>query len=183
MENNRLVIKSNRINRLIYVAILVAMGSVLHGLESLIPLPNLFIPGAKLGFANIVTLIALVLLGQNEALLVTLLRVFLGGLISGNFLNIGFFLALSGGIFAWFGMKLMSKATESVLIISMFGALFHNIGQILVAYLYIQSIHIFWYLLLLFPFAILAGFFTGYLSFLIIHYVRNSSVSLNKNYN
>jgi heptaprenyl diphosphate synthase len=144
MDNNRLIIKSSKINRLIYIAILVAMGSVLHGLEGLIPLPNLFIPGAKLGFANIVTLIAMVLLGQNEALLVTLLRVFLGGLISGNFLNIGFFLALSGGIFAWLGMKLMSKATESVLIISMFGALFHNIGQILVAYLYIQSIHIFW---------------------------------------
>jgi len=182
MENNRLVIKSNRINRLIYVAILVAMGSVLHGLESLIPLPNLFIPGAKLGFANIVTLIALVLLGQNEALLVALLRVFLGGLISGNFLNIGFFLSLSGGLFAWLGMKMTSKATESVLIISMFGALFHNIGQIIVAYLYIQSTHIFWYLLLLLPFAILTGLFTGYISSLAIHYVKNSTTSLNKNY-
>ncbi|NLJ49688.1 MAG: Gx transporter family protein [Candidatus Atribacteria bacterium] len=174
MENNRLVIKSGRVNRFIYIAILVAMGSVLHGLEDLIPLPNLFIPGAKLGFANIVTLIALDLLGQNEALLVTFLRVILGGLISGNFLNIGFFLALSGGLFAWFGMKLMSKVTESILIISMFGALFHIIGQIFVAYWYIQSTHIFWYLLLLLPFAIFAGFFTGYISSLIVHYIRNS---------
>ena len=73
MDNNRLIIKSSKINRLIYIAILVAMGSVLHGLEGLIPLPNLFIPGAKLGFANIVTLIAMVLLGHHVALLVTLL--------------------------------------------------------------------------------------------------------------
>lgn len=181
MDYNHLIIKSNRMNRFIYVAILVAMGSVLHGLEDLVPLPNLFIPGAKLGFANIVTLIALFLLGRNEALLVTLLRVFLGGLISGNFLNIGFFLALSGGLFAWFGMKMMSKATESVLIISMFGALFHIIGQIFVAFLYLQSTHIFWYLLILLPFAILAGFFTGYISSLVLHYIRNSSTSLNKN--
>ena len=90
MDNNRLIIKSSKISRLIYIAILVAMGSVLHGLEGLIPLPNLFIPGAKLGFANIVTLIAMVLLGQNEALLVTLLRVFLGGLISETFSILGF---------------------------------------------------------------------------------------------
>ena len=74
----------------------------------------------------------------------------------------------------------MSKATESVLIISMFGALFHNIGQILVAYLYIQH-HIFWYLLLLFPFAILAGFHR--ISF-VSHYslCKKFLVSLNRNY-
>jgi len=178
MDNNRLVIQSNKINRLIYIAILVALGTVLHGLEALIPLPNLFIPGAKLGFANIVTLVALIILGENEALLVTVLRVFLGGLISGNFFNIGFFLALSGGLSAWFGMKMVKKVTESVLIISMFGALFHNTGQILAAFGYIQSAHIFWYLLLLYPFAILAGFFTGYLSSFIIHYVKNSSTSM-----
>ena len=66
-------------------------------------------------------------------------------------------LALSGGIFAWLGMKLMSKATESVLIISMFGALFHAYRPNIVAYLYSKHPYFLVFAIIV-SLAILAGF-------------------------
>jgi len=173
MIDNKGNIKKNRINQLVYVSLLVALGIVLHGVEGMIPLPNLFVPGAKLGFANIVTLVGLFLLGEREALFITLLRVFLGGLVSGNFMNLGFFLALSGGLFAWVGMILGRKLSVSIIIISMIGALFHNTGQVLAAFVYMQSTDLFWYLLILYPFSLLTGFFTGYVSYLILRYLKS----------
>ena len=172
------ILKKNRTNELIYIALLVALGSVLHVIEGLIPLPNLIVPGAKLGFANIVTLLALVLLGNWEALVVAVLRIFLGGLISGQFMNIGFFLALSGGLCALLGMVVSRKLSVSIIVVSMVGALFHNTGQVIAAYLYIQSTELFWYLMILSPFALLTGFFTGYLSYLILRYMQKVTLNM-----
>ncbi|MEE2986228.1 MAG: Gx transporter family protein, partial [Nitrospinota bacterium] len=60
--------------KLATMALLVALGVVLHRLEALLPLPS---PWIKLGLANIMTLIALVFLGVREAFMVTVLRIVL----------------------------------------------------------------------------------------------------------
>lgn len=83
--------------RLVSMALLVALGVILHRVEALLPLPT---PWIKLGLANIMTLLALVYLGFRDALLVTGLRIVLGSLIGGTFLGPTFFLSLGGGIAA-----------------------------------------------------------------------------------
>ncbi|MEI6157053.1 MAG: Gx transporter family protein [Atribacterota bacterium] len=162
--------KSMKTKALISIALLVSMGSVLHVVEGMIPLPNILLPGAKLGFANIVTLIALYLFGGREAFLVVLLRIFLGSLLGGSFLNVGFFLALSGGMCAFGGLVLGKKAHLSIIAVSIIGALFHNTGQVAAAFIYLQIKEIFWYLLILLPFALPAGLCNGYLSGLFLQY-------------
>ena len=52
------------------MAIMVALGVILHRLEALLPLPS---PWIKLGLANLMTLVALVFLGFKEAVIVTFL--------------------------------------------------------------------------------------------------------------
>ena len=51
----------NKTRRLLMITMLVALGVIFHYAESLIELPG--IPGVRLGFANIVGLIALYLFG------------------------------------------------------------------------------------------------------------------------
>ena len=71
------------------ISILVALASVLHAVETLIPVPYVA-PGAKLGLANVVALYAVIILGLPQALTVSFLRAVLGSLLSGTFLAPGF---------------------------------------------------------------------------------------------
>jgi heptaprenyl diphosphate synthase len=80
--------------KIVYISLLVAMSVVLHTLEQMIPLPS---PWIKFGISNIATLLALVLLGFKEAIIVTLLRVLIGSILFGTFLNPTFMLSLMGG--------------------------------------------------------------------------------------
>ena len=68
--------------KLAIIAMLVAQAAVLHFLESLLPNP-IPIPGVKLGLANIIALLALLLFDFKTAMQITVLRTILGSLLSG----------------------------------------------------------------------------------------------------
>ncbi len=119
------------------VARMAAVALALTVLEGAIPSP---LPGVKPGLANIVTLIVLVRYGWRMAAWVSLLRVFAGSLVFGNFLAPGFFLGLSGALLSllvlavaqylpsrWFG-----TVSQSV-----FAAFAHIAGQMVVVYIWL----------------------------------------------
>lgn len=121
------------------IALLVALSCVLQISESLIPHP---IPGLRLGLANLVTLVALVLLGFRPALEIALLRTLLSSLIMGTFLSPTFLLSLSGATISTFVMGLLLQVSRhrhrfgfSIIGISIVGALAHNMVQLGLAYL------------------------------------------------
>ena len=120
-----------------HIARMAALALGLSVLEAAIPSP---LPGVKPGLANIVTLIVLARYGWRTAVWVSLLRVFAGGLIMGNFLSPGFFLGLSGAVLSlvilgvcqhlpsnWFG-----PVTHSIL-----AAFAHISGQLLLVYFWL----------------------------------------------
>ncbi len=88
------------------MAILISLGVVLHRVEAFLPLPS---PWIKLGLANIMSLVALALYGFQAALLVTIWRVVLGGILAGTFLSPTFFLSLGGGLSAVVMMALVFR--------------------------------------------------------------------------
>lgn len=138
-------------------ALLVSLALVLSYTERLIPL-QMFIPlpGIKLGLANIVTLIALVLLGGRSALLVLVLRCLLGAMFSGSITSLLF--SLSGGLLAMIVMILASRLRFlSIYGVSILGAAAHNIGQILASMLLMHSVYIAAYL----PYLLVVALFTG----------------------
>lgn len=151
-------------HRVVFLALLIAMGTALHVAEALLPIP-LPIPGIKLGLANIVTLLAIYLYGFRDGLTVALLRVLLGSLIGGVFLAPGFLLGISGAIISTLIMATLLRYTRcfTLIGISMAGAVGHNIGQLLAASLLLQSNAIFFYLPVLLLAGIPSGIFTGYL--------------------
>jgi heptaprenyl diphosphate synthase len=141
------------------IALLAAYALGLHGFERLLPMP---IPWLRLGLANLITLITLLLYGLRPALMVTLIRVILASLFTGTFLGPSFILSLGGGLMSTFAMGFAIFAAArlfSPVGLSIIGALFHNIAQLFLAYfLFVQRIEA---ILLITPVILLIGTLTG----------------------
>ncbi|MDD2365742.1 MAG: Gx transporter family protein [Desulfuromonadaceae bacterium] len=162
-------------HRLVFLSLLIALGTSLHLVEMLLPLP-LPLPGVKLGLANIVTLLALYLYGFRDGVTVALLRVFLGSLLGGTFLSPAFLLGICGAVVSTAAMALLLRHTKcfSTIGISMVGAVSHNIGQILAASLLLQSRAVLYYLPVLLLTGIPTGVFTGYILKSLMEHIEKS---------
>jgi len=144
------------------MAIMVALGVILHRLEALLPLPS---PWIKLGLANLMTLVALIFLGFKEAVIVTFLRVVLGSILGGTFLGPTFFLSLVGGIAAILVMGMLYKVGKnrmSLIGISILGAYTHTLATSLCVYYFlIRESSFFTLLPFFFSLALVTGILTG----------------------
>lgn len=154
-----------RVRVMTTTAILVALASILHAVEAVIPLPYV-VPGAKLGLANIVALYAVMTMGLGQALAVSFLRTLLGSLLSGTFLNFGYYLSAPGALLSTLAMYLASRAKGrfSVVGVSVAGSFTHNTAQLVTAALLLQQAGVLFYLPYLLFFAIPTGVFVGLLA-------------------
>ncbi|MFI3226644.1 MAG: Gx transporter family protein [Clostridia bacterium] len=139
-------------------SLMIALCLILTYVEVLIPF-NFAIPGVKLGLSNIVVLYALYNMDIKSAFCINLLRILLAGFLFANPITITY--SLCGGFLSLFAMILIKKVQcLSLISISITGALFHNIGQIIAAYFYLGSDKIIYYL----PFLLVSGLITGLLT-------------------
>jgi heptaprenyl diphosphate synthase len=161
--------------KLAVVAMLVAQASVLHFVESLLPNP-IPIPGVKLGLANIITLLALIVLDFRTALQITVLRTVLGALLSGTLFGVGFFMSCSGALSALCLMAVSLRAMSglSITVISILGAIAHNLGQLALAALILNFSGIFYYLPVMLLFSIPTGYITGLLTNELLKYIKST---------
>jgi heptaprenyl diphosphate synthase len=139
------------------------VASVLHVVESWLPL-LLPVPGIKLGLANIVSLLVIVMFSWREAIYVAIVRVFLASLFGGIWLGPAFAMSISGAIVSTVTMALAYHywhARFSIIGISIIGAVIHNMVQIIIAALLVSNVALLWYLPYLTLFAIPTGLVTG----------------------
>lgn len=145
-------------SKMIYIALLVAQALVLYIVESMIPMPFIT-PGAKLGLTNLVTVIALYTLSsKKDAFLVIILRLILSTILGGNLSS--FLYSTVGTILSYLVMLLakeLGKNRLSIIGVSASGAVFHNIGQLLVASAIVKNLAVMLYL----PALSIAGIGTG----------------------
>ncbi|MEO1814683.1 MAG: Gx transporter family protein [Acetobacterium sp.] len=147
--------------RLVVLSLYVAMALILSYIESLIPLP-LPIPGAKIGLPNIITLVSLLTLGWPLTMLVVIARIFLSGFMFGGGFSIVY--SLGGGLLSLLVMSLLLhffKDKISIILVSVFGAITHNLGQVIVAAIVVQTTSLLLYFLFLMLLAIPTGLFIG----------------------
>ncbi len=124
-----------RLRRRVFLALFAALAVALHTLEALLPSPA---PWFRLGFANILTLVALFLFGGRAAWAVALTRIGVGSLLLGNLFAPGFFLSLAGGVTAttlMTGSRALAGRRIGPVGVSALGAAGHATGQLLVAWL------------------------------------------------
>lgn len=150
----------SKIKKMVFLSFLVGIALVIYVIESQIPV---LFPGIKLGLANMISLTALILLGWKEALTVMLLRTLLGSIFGGTMS--AFMFSIAGGILSNVVMIILYKYFKkfiSLSTISICGAIFHNIGQLLVASIIIEDFRIYIYLPVLLISAIVTGYFIGW---------------------
>ena len=142
-------------NRAAYFGVLTALTLIFSYVETLIPV-NLGIPGAKLGLANLVIVIVLYKTDFKEALLLSVTRVVLAGFIFGNLFSILY--SLAGAVFSLMVMNVLkTKKTLSVIGVSIAGGASHNLGQLIIAAIVVETYQVGYYL----PFLLSAGVITG----------------------
>ena len=163
--------------KLVYMSLLISQALVLSKIESLIPVPFLM-PGAKLGLANIVTMIAIYTLGYKKAFTVLSIRILLSVFFAGSMSKLMY--SLGGASFSFIFIiifMIIFKENISIIGISIVGAVFHNIGQILVAILILESSAVIFYMPILILIAIPTGIFIGFCSKYILLYLKKLNLT------
>lgn len=165
-----------RLQRMVRISLLVAGAAALHVVETWVPNPFTVMlgPGAKLGFANIVTLAVVLAYGWKDAIAVAALRAVLGSLLGGTFLTFGFFMSFSGAVMSAVLMGLLHLALGerlSAIGLSLLGAVTHNVTQLVVASLWAAHFGLFVQLPYLLLFAVPTGYFVGIIGSLLYRYM------------
>jgi heptaprenyl diphosphate synthase len=138
-----------------YFGVFTALALIFSYIESLIPI-NFGIPGAKLGLANLMVVIVLYKMGPKEAYMLSMVRIVLSGFLFGNLFGIIY--SLAGGILSLSIMTLLKKTDKfSIIGISMAGAVCHNIGQLIIAGIVVESANVIYYM----PALLIVGLATG----------------------
>jgi heptaprenyl diphosphate synthase len=141
--------------KLTVLALCIALAMILSFIESQIP-AFVAIPGIKAGLANIAVVFVLYKLGWKEATLVSLIRVFLIGILFGT--GVSLLYSAAGAVLSMLGMILLKKTgLFSAVAVSVTGGVLHNIGQIGMACFLLETNVIKYYL----PFLILSGVVAG----------------------
>lgn len=141
--------------RIACLGLFIALAFVLSYVEYLLPL-NIGIPGAKVGLANLVVMVALYTVGKKDAALLSIVRVVLVGFTFGN---LAMMLYSMAGALLSFVVMLIAKRTKlfSITGVSVLGGVFHNVGQIIVAMFVLETASLLYYL----PFLIVIGTISG----------------------
>lgn len=159
-----------KLNKIIFLSVLVSVGLALSVLESAIPLPISF-PGAKLGLSNMVVLVTLVVFGFKDGITVSMLKSIVLMLVTGSVSS--FIYSFSGAVLSCIAMYIAYKYFSnifSLIGVSILGALAHNFAQVTVAAIIINNLRIYTYL----PFLMLTSIFSGYFVGLASSYIERN---------
>ena len=134
---------------------MVTFALVLSYVESRIP-AFVAVPGVKVGLANIAVIFTLYKLGIKEAITISLVRVVLVSILFGN--PISLIYSIAGAILSLTVMILLKHLTPlREVAVSVTGGVMHNVGQITVASIILDTNVVTYYL----PFLILSGTLAG----------------------
>ena len=147
--------------RVVLVGLLTALALALSFAEGVLPLPG-FLPGAKVGLANLVTLLALYLFPEwHDAALVLCLRVVLGSVFTGGG---AFWYSAVGAALSFALMCFLRRLGLSLVAVSAAGGIAHNVGQLAAAMLVLRTAALIVYAPLLVAAGLLAGLAVGLLA-------------------
>lgn len=149
------------VRQVAFTGMLFAMALVLSFLESMLPVFPMLPPGIKLGLSNIVTMYALFTLGAPSGLTIALLKACFVFLMRGF---VGGALSFAGGmtsVVCMLCISLLPGQRRNYLLLSIFGAVGHNVGQLLLATVLLNTPGLLYTLPILFVAGVVMGVVTG----------------------
>lgn len=141
--------------RTAFCGLMLALALIASYVESLIPVP-IPIPGIKLGVANSIVLILLYMTDVKTSWAVSISRVVLVGFLFGSMSSILY--SLSGAVLSLLIMIWVKKRNCFTMTgVSVTGGVSHNMGQLMMAFLVLESDAVWYYL----PVLMVSGVITG----------------------
>ena len=161
----------NRVKKMVELGLLLAAALILSYVESLIPF-GFGIPGIKLGLANLAVLLCLYQWGAREAITLNIMRILLAGFLFGNLYSILY--SLAGGFFSFLVMWMAKQLNRLTMTgVSVLGGVFHNVGQLLVAAIVVETAGVFYFIPYLLLSGVLTGLLIGFIASLILLHLKN----------
>ena len=161
------------LRKITQLSMLLSLGVVLNIVENLFPVLGGQIPGMKIGIANVVILFTLYTYGLKDALTLSVLRVFLVGILLTGIFSPTFFFSISGALLSILMMYLVKKVTNlSIIGVSIIGAISHSLGQVLMAIVILNTDSIIYYLPWLLIVSIPSGIIIGIMSKYMLNHLK-----------
>ena len=152
--------------RIAQIGVLVSLAMVLSYLESLFPV-FLAVPGIRIGLANIAIVFALYHLGFRAALGISVVRVVFSALLFGSVISMSY--SLCGALISLAMMAILKRSgLFGTVAVSVVGGVSHNLGQIAVACLILQTKAIAYYIPVLILSGVVSGVVIGIVSAVVI---------------
>ena len=152
----------SRTQKAVYISLLAAQATVISLVEGMLPNLLAFAPGAKIGLANMVTLVAIFSLSFKDSFKVVTMRLLLTSLLGGTLST--FMYSFAGSYLSFLGMvlvRMLGPKRVSFIGISATGGILFNVGQLAVASIIAQSFTVMLYLPVLSFAGIIAGIIVG----------------------
>ena len=178
MNNNRATNKQRSLRvtkRVAVFGVSAALALALSFFESLLPPLFSLHPGLKLGLSNVVTMTCGVTFGIPCAIAVAVVKGVFAGLTRGF---VAMLMSLIGGVLSALVVCLLLKLRLGYLVISVIGAVVHNMAQLTVCAFIVSNFGVFIYAPVLVFFGIVAGCITGSILCLL---AKSKSISKLKN--
>lgn len=154
---------NNKTNKMVKIALLLAIALIINYLESLIPLP-IPLPGVKIGLANCLGLVVLCLYKEKDYVVFNLMKVFMVALLRSGF-GSSFLIGLSGTVLATIFTLIFYKISKcSIYGLSVVGAVFHALGQVLMVMVLYKNIYMINYLVVLEITSVVSGVITAFVA-------------------
>lgn len=152
--------RQNKIKKLTFLGLCTSLALLLSYVEVLIPPLYSAIPGIKLGLPNIAIVFVLYRFGFREAAAVSFLRLLIVAMLFGN--SMTFIYSFAGAVLSILLMAFLKKTDLlSTVGVSVAGGVSHNLGQILVAMLLLDTAEIGYYMIVLAITGTVSGIFIG----------------------
>ena len=156
MKNNR----QTATKKIAFLGLSASLALLLSYVEFLMPPLFVAVPGIKLGLPNAVIIYVLYSMGVRHAAFVSFTRLFVSTLLFGNVMMLAY--SAAGAVLSLLVMSLLKKTDFlSPVGVSVTGGVSHNLGQILVAMLLLDTPQIAFYMLVLAVTGTISGIFIG----------------------
>jgi heptaprenyl diphosphate synthase len=152
--------RQNKTKRIAFLGLFTALAMLLSYVEAITPALITAIPGIKMGLPNVAVIFVLYRFGVWEAAVVSAVRVIMVSLLFGNPMT--FIYSIAGALLSLAVMAVLKKMNFlSSVGVSVAGGVFHNVGQIIVAALLLDTAEIAYYLIVLAVTGTISGIFIG----------------------
>ena len=150
----------NSAKRVAFLGLFTAIALALAYVEVLLPPLFTAIPGIKLGLPNIAIIFVLYRMGLKEATAVSFVRIVAVSMLFGNPMTFAY--SMAGGALSLGAMALLRRFDVlSIVGVSVAGGVLHNVGQILMAMLLLDTAELGYYLIVLAVTGTISGIFVG----------------------